>query len=115
MLTRYTTRRSGAGLLDYDDLIDKTLALLSDFSAAWVHYKLDLGIDHVLVDEAQDTSHKQWDIVRRLTAEFTAGPGRASVTRTLFAVGDEKQSILFIPEGRAQGIRQYAALFQKRA
>ncbi len=58
-----------------------------------MHYKLDLGIDHVLVDEAQDTSHKQWDIVRRLTAEFTAGAGARSVARTLFAVGDEKQSI----------------------
>src|SRR4029077_1566573 len=58
-----------------------------------VHYKLDLGIDHVLVDEAQDTSHKQWEIVRRLTAEFTAGAGARSVRRTMFAVGDEKQSI----------------------
>ncbi len=43
--------------------------------AAWVHYKLDLGIDHVLIDEAQDTSPKQWEIVRHLTAEFFAGAG----------------------------------------
>jgi len=93
VLTRYRHDKERRGLLDYDDLIDKALALLSDFSAAWVHYKLDLGIDHVLVDEAQDTSHKQWEIVRRLTAEFTAGAGARSVTRTLFAVGDEKQSI----------------------
>jgi ATP-dependent helicase/nuclease subunit A len=93
VLTRYRHEKERRGLLDYDDLIDKALALLSDFSAAWVHYKLDLGIDHVLVDEAQDTSHKQWEIVRRLTAEFTAGAGARSVTRTLFAVGDEKQSI----------------------
>jgi len=93
VLTRYHGEKARRGLLDYDDLIDKALALLSDFSAAWVHYKLDLGIDHVLVDEAQDTSHKQWDIVRRLTAEFTAGAGARAVTRTMFAVGDEKQSI----------------------
>ena len=93
VLTRYQSEKERRGLLDYDDLIDKTLALLSDFTAAWVHYKLDLGIDHVLVDEAQDTSHKQWDIVRRLTAEFTAGAGARSVKRTMFAVGDEKQSI----------------------
>src|ERR1700733_11217176 len=93
VLSRYADEKERRGLLDYDDLIDKVLALLSDFSAAWVHYKLDRGIDHVLVDEAQDTSHKQWDIVRRLTAEFTAGAGARSVTRTLFAVGDEKQSI----------------------
>ena len=93
VLSRYHVEKERRGLLDYDDLIDKALALLSDFSAAWVHYKLDLGIDHVLVDEAQDTSHKQWDIVRWLTAEFTAGAGARSVTRTMFAVGDEKQSI----------------------
>ncbi len=61
--------------------------------AAWVHYKLDRGIDHVLIDEAQDTSPKQWEIVRRLTAEFFAGSGARTITRTIFAVGDEKQSI----------------------
>ena len=58
-----------------------------------MHYKLDLGIDHVLIDEAQDTSAKQWEIVQRLTAEFTAGAGAREVTRSIFAVGDEKQSI----------------------
>ncbi|HKM87866.1 MAG TPA: double-strand break repair helicase AddA [Xanthobacteraceae bacterium] len=93
VLTRYAKEKERRGLLDYDDLIDKTLALLANVDAAWVHYKLDLGIDHVLVDEAQDTSHKQWDIVRRLTSEFTAGAGARSLTRTVFAVGDEKQSI----------------------
>ncbi len=81
------------GLLDYDDLIDKTLELLGNVDAAWVHYKLDLGIDHVLIDEAQDTSKKQWQIVRLLTGEFTAGAGARPMTRTIFPVGDEKQSI----------------------
>jgi len=61
--------------------------------AAWVHYKLDLGIDHLLIDEAQDTSPKQWEIVKRLTAEFTSGAGARVARRTVFAVGDEKQSI----------------------
>ena len=93
VLTRYYNEKERRGLLDYDDLIDKTLLLLTNVDAAWVHYKLDLGIDHVLVDEAQDTSHKQWEIVRRLTAEFTAGAGARGVKRTMFAVGDEKQSI----------------------
>jgi ATP-dependent helicase/nuclease subunit A len=93
VLTRYAAEKERRGLLDYEDLIDKALALLANVDAAWVHYKLDLGIDHVLVDEAQDTSHKQWEIVRRLTAEFTAGAGARSLTRTMFAVGDEKQSI----------------------
>ena len=58
-----------------------------------MHYKLDLGIDHVLIDEAQDTSAKQWEIIQRLVAEFTAGKGARELTRTIFAVGDEKQSI----------------------
>jgi ATP-dependent helicase/nuclease subunit A len=93
VLRRYHNEKERRGLVDYDDLIDKTLALLGNVDAAWVHYKLDLGIDHLLIDEAQDTSHKQWQIVRQLVAEFTAGAGVHSGTRTIFAVGDEKQSI----------------------
>ena len=93
VLRRYAAEKERRGLLDYDDLIDKTLSLLSNVDAAWVHYKLDLGVDHVLIDEAQDTSDKQWEIVRRLVAEFTAGKGARDLTRTVFAVGDEKQSI----------------------
>ena len=94
VLARYRAEKQWRGLLDYDDLIDKTLALLERVDAAWVHYKLDLGIDHVLIDEAQDTSPRQWEIVKRLAAEFTAGEGaRGALRRTIFAVGDEKQSI----------------------
>src|ERR1041384_3166871 len=81
------------GLLDYEDLIDKVLALFRDSSAAWVLYKLDSGINHVLVDEAQDTSRKQWDIIRTIVAEFLPGGSRPNTKRTLFVVGDEKQSI----------------------
>ena len=93
VLTRFHGEKARRGLLDYDDLIDKALALLTSIDAAWVHYKLDFGIDHLLIDEAQDTSRKQWQIVLRLVAEFTAGAGARNVTRTIFAVGDEKQSI----------------------
>ena len=93
VLTRFQKEKERRGLVDYDDLIDKTLDLLRDVGAAWVHYKLDLGIDHLLIDEAQDTSKKQWEIVSRLAAEFTAGAGARSGRRTIFAVGDEKQSI----------------------
>ena len=98
VIERYRTEKDRRGLLDYEDLIDKTLTLLRDAStkstaAAWVLYKLDLGIDHVLVDEAQDTSDKQWEIIKILVAEFLPGGARDNVRRTLFAVGDEKQSI----------------------
>jgi ATP-dependent helicase/nuclease subunit A len=93
ILQRYEYDKQRRGLLDYDDLIEKTLTLLGNVDAAWVHYKLDFGIDHLLIDEAQDTSSKQWQIVRGLVAEFTAGAGARSEIRTVFAVGDEKQSI----------------------
>ncbi len=90
----YRREKQQRGLLDYDDLIDKTLAMLTRVSAGWVHYKLDRGVDHVLIDEAQDTSPRQWDIVDHIISEFTTGAGaREGVVRTIFAVGDEKQSI----------------------
>ncbi len=93
VLRRYQDFKNARALLDFDDLIDKTLALLSRSDAGWVLYKLDSGIDHVLVDEAQDTSPEQWEILRRLAEEFTAGETRGPAGRTFFAVGDEKQSI----------------------
>ncbi|PWT92965.1 MAG: double-strand break repair helicase AddA, partial [Proteobacteria bacterium] len=90
----YRREKEERGLLDYDDLIDKTLSMLKRVSPGWVHYKLDRGVDHVLIDEAQDTSPRQWDIVAHIISEFTAGRGaRDGVVRTVFAVGDEKQSI----------------------
>jgi ATP-dependent helicase/nuclease subunit A len=88
------TEKARLGALDFDDLIAKTLELLSRGEAAWVLYKLDRGVDHILVDEAQDTNPEQWEILRRLTEDFTAGAGAAGArTRTIFAVGDPKQSI----------------------
>ncbi|MGH6664437.1 MAG: UvrD-helicase domain-containing protein, partial [Pseudolabrys sp.] len=93
VLDRFSAEKNRRGLLDFEDQIDKTHALLARVSAAWVHYKLDRGIDHVLIDEAQDTSPKQWGIVRHLVAEFFAGQGASERKRTIFAVGDEKQSI----------------------
>ena len=85
----------GRGFLDFNDLITRTVRLLSRPDAGpWVQYKLDQGIDHILLDEAQDTSPDQWEVVRRLAEEFFAGLGaRDNVHRTVFAVGDEKQSI----------------------
>lgn len=93
VLDRFSDEKDRRGLLDFEDQIDKTHDLLSRMKSAWVHYKLDSGIDHVLIDEAQDTSPKQWGIIERLVAEFFAGKGANERTRTIFAVGDEKQSI----------------------
>jgi ATP-dependent helicase/nuclease subunit A len=80
--------------LDFEDLIVRTADLLTRSDAgAWVHYKLDQGIDHILVDEAQDTSPEQWRIIRALSDDFFSGRTARETRRTLFAVGDEKQSI----------------------
>jgi ATP-dependent helicase/nuclease subunit A len=115
VIGRYRAEKDRRGLLDYDDLIDKTLVLMNKVDAAWVHYKLDLGIDHLLIDEAQDTSPKQWEIVKRLAAEFTAGEGaRGALRRTIFAVGDEKQSI-FSFQGAAPGEFAAARVHFQRA
>src|ERR1051326_5635205 len=90
----YAREKRARGVLDYDDLVAETLRLLEKKeAAAWVLYKLDGGLDHILIDEAQDTSPAQWAIVRKLTEEFFAGEGIVRRARTVFAVGDEKQSI----------------------
>ena len=93
----YSAEKRARGVLDYNDLVTDTLALLNrSEAAAWVLYKLDGGLDHILIDEAQDTSPEQWQIVRKLSEEFFAGQGKRdlfSAPRTIFAVGDQKQSI----------------------
>ncbi|MGE0255837.1 MAG: double-strand break repair helicase AddA [Alphaproteobacteria bacterium] len=96
LIARYAAKKAAIAALDYDDLIAATARLLEANRAAWVLYKLDGGIDHVLIDEAQDTNPDQWAVVRALTGEFYAGGGAhddAAPPRTLFVVGDAKQSI----------------------
>ncbi len=94
LLDEYERLKSAHARLDYDDLILRTRGLLDEGRGTpWVMYKLDEGIDHVLIDEAQDTNRDQWDIVQFLTHEFFAGAGARQVARTVFAVGDPKQSI----------------------
>ena len=111
----YRSSKRRAGLLDYDDLIDSALGLLRTYSAAWVHYKLDRGIDHVLIDEAQDTSPPQWGLVEALTQEFFAGEGAGEAVRTLFAVGDPKQSIFRFQGADPAGFGRMREEFQERA
>ena len=94
-LAAYAAQKERSGLLDYSDLIGRAEGLLTDPGAAWVLYKLDGGIDHLLLDEVQDTAPEQWRIAHRLTEEFFAGIGsrEGEARRTFFAVGDPKQSI----------------------
>lgn len=94
LIAVYQQLKEARSLLDYDDLIDYTARLLEkEGNTSWVLYKLDGGIDHVLIDEAQDTSPEQWRIVRALTSDFFAGDSARAAERTVFAVGDVKQSI----------------------
>lgn len=93
LLERYRQAKAIRSKLDYDDLIEGTSRLLVNPGAAWVHFKLDGGIDHVLVDEAQDTSPPQWEVIASLIKEFFAGASAREGQRTFFAVGDPKQSI----------------------
>ncbi|MFC7377505.1 double-strand break repair helicase AddA [Brevundimonas sp. GCM10030266] len=112
----YEQAKAETGALDFGDLVARTVELLTRrASAAWVLYKLDGGIEHVLVDEAQDTAPQQWDILKALTENFFAGEGGRRFTpmpasgqrldRTLFAVGDEKQSIYSFQGARPERLR----------
>ena len=95
-IQRYEMEKQRRGWLDFDDLILRARALLNDPKvAAWVLYRIDGGIDHILVDEAQDTSPRQWDVIEKLADEFASGDGARDedIARTLFVVGDKKQSI----------------------
>ncbi len=90
----YAEAKAARAALDFDDLIALTLILLTGKNAAdWVLYKLDQGLDHILLDEAQDTGPDAWDVIERPLAEFLAGAGARPSPRTFFAVGDKKQSI----------------------
>lgn len=127
VMAHYARAKSQRAALDFDDLIAHAASLLDQSNAAaWVLYKLDGGLDHVLVDEAQDTSPIQWRVIEELVGEFYAGAGvreeRGGVAgdgaRSVFAVGDEKQSIysfqgaapeMFAASGAAFGERARAA------
>ncbi|CAN5224956.1 double-strand break repair helicase AddA [soil metagenome] len=123
----YETAKRRQGALDFSDLVVRTVELLTKrASAAWVLFKLDGGIEHVLIDEAQDTAPDQWDIFKALTEEFFSGsgaerrepiradtPGPKAPARSVFVVGDQKQSIYSFqgarPERLLKEAQSYAA------
>jgi len=111
---RYEDEKRSHGHYDFDDLIARTRQLLTRSGAAqWVLYKLDGGIDHILIDEAQDTSPAQWEIVEALAEEFFAGRGaRPDIERTFFAVGDRKQSIFSFQGADPDAFVQAATRFE---
>ncbi|WP_343713264.1 double-strand break repair helicase AddA [Inquilinus sp.] len=117
LIERYRAEKARRALLDYDDLILQAGDLLErPGKSAWVLFKLDGGIDHVLIDEAQDTSPEQWRVVQALTAEFFAGLGaREDVDRTVFVVGDEKQSIFSFQGADPAEFSRVHGLFDRRS
>ena len=115
-LQHYAESKLTRGALDFDDLIAKTMYLLSDRSAAqWALFKLDDGLDHILVDEAQDTNPDQWTIIEALAGEFFSDEGLGAKPRTVFAVGDAKQSIYSFQGAMPEMFRTLGARFRERA
>jgi len=115
LMDAYAERKRIQGALDYDDLVSAALGLLRRPGIApWVLFKLDGGLDHILIDEAQDTNPEQWDIVAALTEEFFAGEGAGDRLRTVFAVGDAKQSIYSFQGADPQAFLRMRDHFQVR-
>jgi ATP-dependent helicase/nuclease subunit A len=116
ILDRYETIKRARSLLDFDDLIERLSALLADQAIGpWVRYKLDAGIDHILVDESQDTNPEQWRVVRALADAYFEGSGAVTRPRSLFAVGDQKQSIYSFQGAEPKLFAETGRTFAQRA
>ena len=116
----YERAKRAQGALDFSDLVVRTVELLTDrASAAWVLFKLDGGIEHVLIDEAQDTAPDQWEIFKALTEEFFSGSGSErrepvredTPARSVFVVGDQKQSIYSFQGARPERLLKEAQAY----
>ncbi len=115
VLADYAAAKRQRARLDYADLIEHARHLLRRPGIApWVLYKLDGGIDHILIDEAQDTAPAQWEIVAALAEEFFAGEGAREEQRTIFAVGDAKQSIFSFQGADPEAFHRMRAHFAAR-
>ncbi|HXG89593.1 MAG TPA: UvrD-helicase domain-containing protein [Vicinamibacterales bacterium] len=95
-LDQYRKTLSKHGVLDFSDVLERTLALLGqmdEFSRS--RFKLEARYQHVLVDEFQDTSRAQWELVELLVRSWAAGLGLGAreLEPSIFIVGDRKQSI----------------------
>ncbi len=91
---QYKATKAKAGAIDFNDVIEKAVDLLGSCMGQWIRYKLDQSVDHILVDEAQDTNAEQWSIVKAVAEDYFAGEGaKPDAHRTLFLVGDFKQAI----------------------
>ena len=112
----YAEAKRAQGVVDFNDLIRwAEELLLTPGMGEWVRYKLDQSTDHILVDEAQDTNERQWNIVRALALEYFAGEGASSRHRTIFTVGDYKQAIFGFQGTDPQSFDVARAYFDREA
>ncbi len=124
VLQHYNKLKHDQGMLDFDDLILRTMDLLHgntkslsgiDNNNLWIMYKLDQGLDHILVDEAQDTNPEQWRIIEALCEEFFSGQSsRSDILRTSFTVGDVKQSIYSFQRAAPEEFKKMQGVFDKK-
>ncbi len=126
VVRHYTRIKHEQGMLDFDDLILRTMDLLhgntsslsslsSENTAPWIMYKLDQGLDHILVDEAQDTNPEQWRIVEAICEEFFSGKtARSDILRTSFTVGDIKQSIYSFQRAAPEEFQKMQSVFDEK-
>jgi ATP-dependent helicase/nuclease subunit A len=115
ILARDAAQKTGHAAVSYADLIARTLSLLRNpADVAWILYKLDGGIDHLLLDEVQDTAPAQWDITNAIAAEFFSGFGARDAKRSIFAVGDPKQSIFSFQGADLQSFEANRDKFRSR-
>ena len=112
----YSDAKRQGGVADFDDLISwAERLLLTPGMGDWVRYKLDQRTDHILVDEAQDTNERQWNIVRALALEYFAGEGASERRRTIFTVGDYKQAIFGFQGTDPMSFETARAWFEREA
>ena len=122
VIEKFQELKQKKSVLDFDDLIIRTLDLLSGKTinlntrdtSSWVRYKLDQGIDHILVDEAQDTNPEQWEIIQLLCDDFFDGETAQEQNKTIFVVGDEKQSIFSFQRARPDKFNEMKLWFQNK-
>ncbi|GAA7886130.1 RecB-like helicase [Helicobacter pylori] len=92
----YDKATSKIQALDFDAIKDKVHALLNGYEempAEFFYFRLDSRIAHILIDEFQDTSLNDYKILAPFIDEIKAGIGQAKWQRSVFFVGDVKQSI----------------------
>ena len=106
LLARERTQKQLAARLSYGDLVNYTGGLLVDPGAAWILYKLDGGIDHVLLDEVQDTAPAQWEIATPSATSFLRP--RRTGTAAQHLRGRRRETVDLLLPGR--GSAQFRAL-----